>query len=348
VQAASISAPLPMPRRAGGALVLDLPVRAFGVAPGGERFARGLRTNVIQLEPRSAWRRRLGQRPIISIYARIIEIQYAGGEIVGLRLRKGDRQRNVAIRDPVLRRQLTRWDRLDDLRTANLHFSVVGRELVAITRVLNGHVPDGGPPAGEGLGIEGPATEPTLPVPEATSTDYPWASRFVAARYYRRGTAPRTITRIVIHITDGQPRIEGTIAWFQNPVNRDGTPRPVSAHYIVGQDGEVVQMVRDHDVAFHARSANGDSLGIEHNARAPGTFGRGDPGLYPTALQYACSAALVRWLCEEYGIPMDRDHIQGHSEADSQTTHTGCPNAVWNWDYFMDMVISGMSLPQPV
>jgi V8-like Glu-specific endopeptidase len=98
-------------------------------------------------------------------------------------------------------------------------------------------------------------------------------------------------------------------------------------------------MVHHNDVAWHASRANGDSIGIEHVANTR--------GLLPTETQYCNSAALVRWLCEQYGIPMDRQHILGHAEADTRTTHSACPNAVWNWDYFMGMVTSGSCYPMP-
>jgi uncharacterized protein YycO len=200
----------------------------------------------------------------------------------------------------------------------------------------------------EDHGIEGPIPDETPATVAAslararalTAAEYPQASRFVAARWFRVPAAPRTISRVVIHITDGGSNINGTIGWFQNPVNADGTPRRVSAHYVVGRDGEVVQMVEHANVAWHASSANGDSIGIEHCANTR--------GLNPTPAQYCGSAALVRWLCDTYGIPIDRDHVLGHSEADPRTTHTGCPNAVWDWSHFMGLVQSGTcSEPAP-
>jgi hypothetical protein len=253
-------------------------------------------------------------------------------------LQKGSRRRAVRINSEELRRELARVE----LTRPNLLFHVTGSDLMAVVVDLDG---PGGPPRATEGGIEGPLPEPPAPTGEAANTDYPLATRFVAAKYYRKSTSPRAIGRVVIHITDGGSRIDGTLHWFQNPVNADGTVRKVSAHYIVGQNGEVVQMVRDDDIAYHAGSANADSIGIEHNARSPRTFNAADSGLYPTAIRYACSAALVRWLCEEHGIPMDREHILGHAEADPRTSHTKCPNAVWDWDYFMEMVTSAMSLP---
>ncbi|QSX77003.1 N-acetylmuramoyl-L-alanine amidase [Lysobacter solisilvae] len=162
----------------------------------------------------------------------------------------------------------------------------------------------------------------------APSAEYPQASRFVPADSgnFRASSSARAIERIVIHITDGGANINGTIGWFQNPAAQ------VSAHYVIGQDGEVVQMVRHNDVAWHARSANRTSIGIEHVANTR--------GLVPTTAQLCASAALVNWLCDTFGIPADRAHIQGHSEADTATTHTGCPNAVWDWNHYMSLVSS--------
>ena len=74
----------------------------------------------------------------------------------------------------------------------------------------------------------------------------------------------------MIHHT-GSLSIEGTISWFRQ------TASGVSAHYVVGRDGRVVQMVDEAHVAWHAgRSAmfphekpprepnvNDFSLGIE-------------------------------------------------------------------------------------
>jgi V8-like Glu-specific endopeptidase/N-acetyl-anhydromuramyl-L-alanine amidase AmpD len=188
-------------------------------------------------------------------------------------------------------------------------------------------------------GIEGPI--PDLPGPavpaglalEAETPEYPRASRFVPAHSgnYRGPKGERWVERIVIHITDGGPNIAGPIGWFQNP------DAHVSAHYIVGRDGEVVQMVRHNMVAYHASSANETSIGIEHVANTR--------GLNPTEQELDASAALVAWLCAECGIPIDREHVLGHAEADTRTSHRGCPNAVWNWDDYMARVTSAAAMP---
>ena len=159
-----------------------------------------------------------------------------------------------------------------------------------------------------------------------TAPECPLAHRFEPAdsSNYRAVSTARTIDKIVIHITDGRANINGPISWFKNPTAN------VSAHYVIGQDGEIVQMVAHNDVAWHAGSANGTSIGIEHVANTH--------GLNPTAAQMCASAALVTWLCDQYGIPADRTHILGHADADTRTTHRACPNAVWDWNYYMDMI----------
>lgn len=211
-------------------------------------------------------------------------------------------------------------------------------------RGIEGAQPEGHAAAAQALWAEPMGTTP--------SPQYPLARRFVPAatgnfRPANRGRAD--IQRIVIHITDGcttghcrtdaerARAINGTISWFQDPAAR------VSAHYIVGQDGEVVQMVRHEDVAYHAHTANSNSIGIEHVADAGH---RGHVRTAPTRLQLEASAALVTWLCDRFGITPDRTHILGHSEVDTSTSHADCPNAVWDWDTYMRLVTSRQCLAQ--
>jgi V8-like Glu-specific endopeptidase len=173
--------------------------------------------------------------------------------------------------------------------------------------------------------------------------DYSGAVRFAPAKFFGKKDS-RTIRRVVIHITDGGPKVEGVIAWFQNPKDKDGKDVKVSAHYVVGQDGTIVQMVKENDVAWHAGSANGDSIGIEHCANTR--------GLMPSEAEYCASAALVSSLCDKYGIDKKRilrgewadgvTGIQGHRDADPKTGHQGCPDKAWDWDHYMDLVSKGV------
>lgn len=198
------------------------------------------------------------------------------------------------------------------------------------------------PPAA-GIGEVGPIPANGTAARESTG-DYPGSLRFVQARFYRKFTPTasqpqRKITHIVIHITDGPQRTAlGVASYFQNPHDARGNPVSASAHYVIGQQGEVVQCVRDRDVAFHAHAASNYSIGIEHCANTR--------GMGHTPVQYASSAALVRWLCDRYSVPIDRVHVLGHAEADRATSHTRCPTgAGWRWKEYMNMVTEAVSRP---
>jgi hypothetical protein len=157
------------------------------------------------------------------------------------------------------------------------------------------------------------------------STDYPpahWVPANSANYSVGRSAA---ISYVIIHVTQGS--YAGTINWFQNPAAQ------VSAHYVVrSSDGDITQMVRDADTAYHVRSWNPSSLGIEHEGYVD------DPSWFTDAM-YRSSAALTRHLCTQHGIPMDRSHILGHNEL-SDNDHTD-PGPYWNWDYYMQLVTSG-------
>lgn len=62
-------------------------------------------------------------------------------------------------------------------------------------------------------------------------------------------------------------------------------PSILSAHYIIGQDGRIAQLVSEDDTAYHAGrfAVNLRSIGIEHEA---------GPAMAPTAALFAASARL--------------------------------------------------------
>jgi|JI10StandDraft_1071094.scaffolds.fasta_scaffold00795_31 N-acetyl-anhydromuramyl-L-alanine amidase AmpD len=223
---------------------------------------------------------------------------------------------------------------------------VIGHAIAAAIRAhVDRRYGDGEPDVEPG--IDGPIPDDAVADGEAVAMalqavppEYSGARRYVEARagHFRVPATPRTIDRIVIHITDGTST-NGTVGWFRSASNTQRT----SAHYVIGQDGEVVQMVRHANIAHHATTANRRSIGIEHVALSPAESrrlrarGRNVAALLPTEEQYRASARLVAWLCCEFAIPVDREHIIGHSEA-AQTTHSDCPNSVWDWDAYMGYV----------
>jgi N-acetyl-anhydromuramyl-L-alanine amidase AmpD len=111
---------------------------------------------------------------------------------------------------------------------------------------------------------------------------------------------------IVLHATV-EPTTEGTMGIFLTPQRR------VSAHFVVGRDGRVVQMVRAEQRAWHAGSSildgvervNDYSIGIEMVNLNDGT----DP--YPQA-QMEAVAGIIRHIRSKYDVPDAR--IVGHGD----------------------------------
>jgi len=171
---------------------------------------------------------------------------------------------------------------------------------------------------------------------------------FVAANarnYHQAHRRPSAIRLIVIHDIEGT--FAGAISWFRNPRAR------ASANYVVSRDGEAVQMVPDHDVAWHAGNGwvNDHSLGIEHEGYM------GIAGIYTDA-EYRASAQLVAALVSRYRIPVDRRHLIGHDQVPDPFhrgrfggwAHHTDPGKTWNWTRYLGYVrdyLRGSEPPPP-
>lgn len=127
---------------------------------------------------------------------------------------------------------------------------------------------------------------------------------------YSERTHP--VSAVVIHYTEGS--YAGCISWFQN------CDAQVSAHYVIrSSDGQVTQMVREADKAWHARSANAYTIGIEHEAY-------GDIISFFTEAMYNSSANLVRDICSRY------ESIDGHRTFYTDTLDNGTALNTGVWD----------------
>ena len=185
----------------------------------------------------------------------------------------------------------------------------------------------------------------------AKETDYPNALWVPAAEC---NYEPRTkeISAVVIHYTEGS--YAGCISWFQN------CDSEVSAHYVIrSYDGQVTQMVREKNKAWHAYTANGYTIGVEHEAY-------GDIASFFTEAMYVSSADLMRSICSRYetidgyrtfctdtldnGTALDSGlhnlggegaciKIRGHQHYPDQT-HTD-PGPFWNWNYYYKLINDG-------
>ena len=179
-------------------------------------------------------------------------------------------------------------------------------------------------------------------------TDYPGAI-WVPAPDCNFEERTKEVSAVVIHYTEGS--YAGCISWFQN------CDAEVSAHYVIrSYDGQVTQMVREKDKAWHARSANGYTIGVEHEAY-------GDIISFFTHEMYASSADLMRNICSRYeaingyrtfctdtldnGTALDSGlhnlggegaciRIRGHQHYPDQS-HTD-PGPYWSWNYYYKLI----------
>jgi hypothetical protein len=151
------------------------------------------------------------------------------------------------------------------------------------------------------------------------------------------------VDMIIIHDTESP--YSSAIQDFQNS-NWGG-----SAHYVVSNQGQITQMVAEHDIAWHAGNwdYNTRAIGIEHEGYAY------QPGSYTTA-EYQASAQLAASVCSRWGVPMDRLHVIGHSEVpDPNDTglfggvdHHTDPGPYWNWTTYMSLAQGyANALPSP-
>ena len=165
----------------------------------------------------------------------------------------------------------------------------------------------------------------------------------------------KEVSAVVIHYTEGS--YAGCISWFKN------CDASVSAHYVIrSSDGQITQMVLEKDKAWHARTANGYSIGIEHEAY-------GNVWEFFTDEMYQSSADLVRSICSRYetidghrtfyrdtldnGLCLNNGlhdlggetactKIRGHQHYPEQS-HTD-PGPYWDWNYYYKLINEGTSI----
>jgi hypothetical protein len=149
------------------------------------------------------------------------------------------------------------------------------------------------------------------------------------------------IRSIVIHDTEGS--YASAISTFQDPA------REASANYVIrASDGQITQMVPDHDIAWHAGNyyVNMHAIGIEHE----GVAIKG--ATWYSEQLYESSAALVRYLAARFHIPLDRGHIVGHDGVPGPTPPAQAaqhwdPGPFWDWSHYMDLLQAPIA-PSPV
>jgi N-acetyl-anhydromuramyl-L-alanine amidase AmpD len=163
----------------------------------------------------------------------------------------------------------------------------------------------------------------------------PEGIRFVPSQHHgsRAGT---DIDAIVLHHTGGS-RIDNTIRWFQNPSSK------VSSHYIIGQDGSIVQMVDEARSAWHAGKAqlHGDRSSV--NARSIGIelVNPGDGKTPFPEAQMQALARLTAHLADKYDVPVP--NIVGHNQVALPPGRKVDPAPNFDWQ----RLLADVGVPRP-
>jgi len=147
---------------------------------------------------------------------------------------------------------------------------------------------------------------------------------------------------IILHGTAGGSSAESIAKYFRST---EGGGSPVSSHYIVGQDGHVIQTVAESDGAYANGVANNPNwtgnpnyytISIEH---VKSSTDNGDP---LTPAQQVASFALIKDVCIRNGIEMhdadDETGITGHFSIDP-VNRSRCPGTFpWEqlWAFLKD------------
>ena len=174
---------------------------------------------------------------------------------------------------------------------------------------------------------------------------------FKLARYSREFSGTRRIRLIVIHsmeFPETGDTAESCAAYFQNPCDEHGVPRPSAAHLCI-DNNSIVRCVLDNNIAGAAPGANQDGLQIELAGYASQTEAEWLDQYGRDLLDNAANASAQ--YCLKYDIPVRRltddqladgqskgfvSHGQV-SEVFRRSNHWD-PGPSFPWNYFLDRV----------
>jgi N-acetyl-anhydromuramyl-L-alanine amidase AmpD len=163
---------------------------------------------------------------------------------------------------------------------------------------------------------------------------------FIPTKNYFPNTGKKSF--LVLHATAGGNSAQAIANYF---ISTEGTNNPVSSHYIVGQDGHIIQMVDEKDGAFANGVVNSPNW-------------QGNPNIYTISIEFVKSStdnsdpltevqkqsgfSLIEDICNRNGIgkyPADMNTgIVGHFAIDP-VNRARCPgNFPWQelWSYLIN------------
>lgn len=129
-----------------------------------------------------------------------------------------------------------------------------------------------------------------------------WTEEFLTLNEYSRpGDALKEVNSVFVHYTANP----GTSAaqnrsYFEQ--QKDTHERSVSAHFIIGYEGEIIQCVPLDEIAYAVQTRNEDSVSIECcYVSKDGSF---------TQETYDSLIKLLQWLVEVYDLEVDEDVLR--------------------------------------
>ncbi|OLD63411.1 MAG: hypothetical protein AUF65_02430 [Chloroflexi bacterium 13_1_20CM_50_12] len=155
---------------------------------------------------------------------------------------------------------------------------------------------------------------------------------------------------VILHGTAGGYSAQGIADYFRST---EGSNSPVSSHYVVGQDGQIVQCIAEKDGSYANGVVNNPNwssnpnlytISIEHVKSS------NDNSEPLTPAQQAASFALIKDICQRNGIGMhdadDTTGITGHFAIDP-VNRARCPGT-YPWQELFDYLKgnTNMGVPQ--
>lgn len=143
---------------------------------------------------------------------------------------------------------------------------------------------------------------------------------------------PQTPDRIVIHAMGYQLRMgDGSVHYAASFLEKIG----LSAHALVAPNGDLIRCRHDHEIAWHAKGHNTNTLGLEF--LVPGvhdyaSFGEAIKTPWPTTEQLDTGAWQVAKWCRDWPIKLTERHSYFDPERKVD------PGAGFPWETFLHTV----------
>lgn len=192
-----------------------------------------------------------------------------------------------------------------------------------------------------------PATGAIDEVSRVAAETRGWWPYVQAKNYYQRPNKPRIIVIHTMETTEKPGKAMAVANWFAGK-SAPRYPAPSASIHFCVDDRQIVQCVRELDMAWHASQANPHSLGIEHSGYAAQSAK--DWSDEYSMRMLALSARLTAELCVRYGISPRKAStdqylagetgLMGHIDvntAHGKRGHTD-PGPNFPWVYYLDLV----------